>query len=77
MEEAAHLRNKIHDHLVKSHGVIPIPENIDGLLKIFKPFIKEKLAEQRQLCADQGKHWKFGTYTYKKDKMINAPEPEL
>lgn len=31
---------------------------------------------QREMCADHGKHFKFGWYKYKKDAMISSPAPE-
>ena len=39
--------------------------------------VKNKCAEQRQICADTGKHHKFGFYRYKKEEMLNAETPKF
>lgn len=39
--------------------------------------IKNACHLQRVNCANHGKHYKFGFYKYKKEDMINAPEPEF
>ncbi len=47
-------------------------------MKYTEKQVKYLLQEQRRLCAEFGKHFKFGLYKYKpKDMIENAPEPSL
>jgi hypothetical protein len=47
--------------------------DLDGAVAL----IKEACAQQREICANVGKHHKFGYFKYKKEQMINAAEPKV
>lgn len=48
-----------------------------NLPEILKEFAEIKCKEQRELVFKECKHIKFGTYGAKKDKILNAPTPEM
>lgn len=51
-------------------------EEQETIFKATALFAKGACKEQREICANTGKHQKFGLYQYKKDQMINAEEPD-